>query len=96
MKLSQRVLAITEQLFSDSDAVLAKELLIYKCGNNVPHCEEYTLEQMDRIRLAAIKSSGGDFTKLKQAVSLANTDWRDLLMAVGFGHDIEAHNKWVP
>ena len=51
---------------------------------------------MDRIRLAAIKLSNGVYAKLVEAVSLANTDWRDLLMAAGFGYDIDAHNKWVP
>ena len=62
----------------------------------MPQCEESTPEKMDRIRLAAIKSSNGVYAKLVEAVSLANTDWRDLLMAAGFGYDIDAHNKWVP
>jgi hypothetical protein len=62
----------------------------------MPQCEESTPEKMDRIRLAAIKLSNGVYVKLVEAVSLANTDWRDVLMAAGLGYDIDAHNKWVP
>jgi hypothetical protein len=96
LELSQRVKSVVERVFSTNEIELAKTLLIHDCGNNVPQCEEHTPEKMDRIRLAAIKSSNGVYAKLVEAVSLANTDWRDLLMAAGFGYDIDAHNKWVP
>jgi len=38
----------------------------------------------------------GRFTDggLEAAIELANTDWRDLLMAAGFGEDLNAHQKW--
>lgn len=49
---------------------------------------------MDRIRFAAIKLSDGDLEKLDRAIALAKADWRDLLMAADFGHDVEQHNKW--
>jgi hypothetical protein len=49
---------------------------------------------IDRVQLAAIKGSSWDIEEIKSKVSLANTDWRDLLMAVGFGEDHTAHTTW--
>lgn len=96
IELSSRSLEVIEVLFSSSDAVLAKELLTYQCGDNVPGCEDHTPKQMDRIRLSALKVSGGVYAELKKAVELACTDWRDILMSADFGYDTEAHLKWVP
>ncbi len=94
--LSARTIASVDKLFSNDDAVLAMELLIHQCGNNVPFCENKSPTEMDRIRLAAVKLSDGSYPELQKAIELACIDWRDLLMAAGFGHDTEAHNKWVP
>jgi hypothetical protein len=41
-----------------------------------------------------LKLSEGNLDKLNRAVALAKTDWRDLLMAAGFGEDIKAHLAW--
>ena len=32
--------------------------------------------------------------KLYDAIALAQTDWRDLLVAAGFGDDVQAHKDW--
>jgi len=32
--------------------------------------------------------------KLREAVKLANTDWRDLLVAAGFADSVDAHKHW--
>jgi hypothetical protein len=37
----------------------------------------------DRVHLAAILRSGGSLSALRDAVALAETDWRDLLVAAG-------------
>lgn len=57
-------------------------------------CEESDEVQLERVRFAALKLSKGDLRELKKAVKLAQTDWRDLLMAAGFGNDVNAHKKW--
>ena len=64
------------------------------CGDNLPGSGLDTPESLDRIRFAALKISGGDLDRLTQAVELAQADWRDLLMAAGFGHDTSAHRAW--
>ncbi|HEX4601663.1 MAG TPA: hypothetical protein VH116_09765 [Gemmatimonadales bacterium] len=39
-----------------------------------------------RIHLAIIKLAGGDVTKFREAVAVAERDWRDVLVAAGFGN----------
>jgi hypothetical protein len=51
---------------------------------------------LERIRFAALKLSAGNLEALRSAVGLANRDWRDLLMAAGFGRDVDAHRSWHP
>ena len=51
---------------------------------------------MDRFRFAVLKLSGGDLDKFDSAIQLAKTDWRDLLMAAGFGENLTAHESWLP
>ncbi len=48
---------------------------------------------MERIRFSVLKlfSQKGDSIDWFELVRL---DWRDLLMAAGFGDDIHAHEKW--
>lgn len=39
----------------------------------------------DRVEAAALTLAGGDLDKLRSAVELALSDWRDLLVAAGHG-----------
>ena len=71
------------ELFAPEDRALAQELLIEECGNNLPFLDKVDSAGMDRFRLAALQLSGGDLGKLRSAIQLAKTDWRDLLMAAG-------------
>jgi hypothetical protein len=67
-------------------------------GRNREEAEALLLEcgDSDRLRFAALKLSGGNYRKLVEAVELAKIDWRDLLMAAGFGYDVRAHEDWEP
>ena len=58
----------------------AAEMLAHECGNNLPFLEKLDAHALERWRFAALKLSGGDLAKLRQAVELAKHDWRDLLM----------------
>ena len=71
-------------------------MLRSECGNNLPSLEHASAEGLQRIQIAALKVSVGDLEKLREAVRLAQVDWRDLLVAAGFEHDVEAHLKWLP
>jgi hypothetical protein len=83
-------------LFREEDRASAACLLVEQCGNNLPFCENSTPQSLERIRFAALKLGGGDLLKLQQAIDLAKVDWRDLLMAAGFGHNARAHESWMP
>lgn len=72
----------------------AEALLVERCGNNLPFCEQANVFELERLRFAALKLSEGNLSKLRSAVDLANVDWRDLLMAAGFG-DSTAHFRWL-
>ena len=42
-------------------------------------------DSCERVRLAALKLSDGSLDNLYDAIAVAQTDYRDLLMAAGFG-----------
>lgn len=68
-------------LFPEGRHAQAERLLTNHCGNNLPFCEDKDEDGLERIRLAALHVSGGDYNKLCEAVRLARLDWRDLLAA---------------
>lgn len=72
------------------------EFLLHQCGNNLPFCEKCDEFQLERVRFAALKLSGGDIAKLQGAIKLAQQDWRDLLVSAGFANDLDAHKHWSP
>ena len=83
-------------LFAEKTRAEACALLINECGNNLPFCTNLDEFQLERIRFAALRLSGGDLDRLKRGIQMAKHDWRDLLMAAGFAHDITAHERWFP
>jgi hypothetical protein len=87
--------ATIKALFPSKHTDLVAKLLENECGDNLVFCENYSIEQMERIRLAALKLSKGDIKELQNVIALAQTDWRDLLVSAGFGSDLCAHLKWA-
>lgn len=83
-------------MFPPSEHGQVRALLLEQCGNNLPGLEGADSATLDRFRFAALKVSGGNLAKLHRAVQLARTDWRDLLMAAGFGESLTAHESWLP
>ena len=94
--LSARVEQIVDALFPASERQSVKQLLRTECADNIVDCNNKSKNEMDRIRISALKISNGDVGKLHAAIELAQTDWRDLFMAADFGHDPEAHKSWFP
>lgn len=74
----------------------AARLLVEECGDNLPFCERATPESAERIRYAVLKLSRGDLAECRRVVREAQIDWRDVLMAAGFGEDVSAHLNWRP
>lgn len=82
-------------LFDGEEAVLAADLLVNECGSNLPFCDNLGPTELEPIRFADMKLSDGHLDRLLEAIELAQQDWRDLLMAAGFGEDVNAHKRWL-
>ena len=97
--MTPRLSLLTRQLveitFRSPDATEAILWLKQDCGDNLPFCAGQNESEMERLRFAAIKLSKGNLHQLRKAIDLARIDWRDLLMAAGFGDDVDAHNEWA-
>lgn len=96
MELTDRTELAVNALFLAKERESVKELLLNDCSNNVAGCSDWSQENLERLWLAVLKLSGGDFDKLYSAIALAQTDYRDLFMSAGFGNDTRAHKKWMP
>ena len=83
-------------LFPPEQREEVRTMLVEECGNNLPFCQELDSSNLDRFQFAALKLSDGDLDKLRVAISLAKRDWRDLLVASGFGNDHTEHRRWKP
>ena len=94
VKLSKKTETLLNDFFPKTLREEAKELIETMCASILPFCENSGPEQMERIRFSAIKLSEGQIDKLCDAIELAQTDWRDLLMSAGFGYDPEKHYQW--
>ena len=94
LALSKKTEDVLNAFFPDRFRDQARELIEDMCGNNLPFCENYNSEQMERIRFSALKLSEGRIDMLCDAIDLAARDWRDLLMAANFGHDPQSHLEW--
>lgn len=66
--------------FSTQDVSKAQELLE---TTHLPLLKDIPSLDRARIHMAAIKISNGNLKKFEQAVTLARTDWRDLLAVAG-------------
>lgn len=88
-KLSPRTEELIGRFFEPSEQAAARHLLMSEPfrGSSGEYCSE-------RLCFAAIKLSEGSMEELRRAVDLAEIDFRDLLVAADFGHDVHAHDVW--
>lgn len=94
--LSARTIDNIKAIFPLEDRDQAALLLSEQCGNNLPGLGELDAIGLERYRFAALKICHGQLSKLERAVRLAQTDWRDLLVAAEFANDPKAHEIWQP
>ena len=83
-------------LFAPADGEAAMNLLLSDCGSRLPFLTNSSPESLERVRFAVLRISGGDLDRLRSAVALAKSDWRDVLVAAGFAEDVKAHSRWTP
>lgn len=85
-------------LFEGSERAQVERILLQECGAAVVGSDAGPEWEgaVERIRIGVLRCSEGQLTKLRDAVALARTDWRDLLVASGFADDVNAHLSWMP
>ena len=96
MSLTHETMKRLEYLFVGKDREEAASLLEHECGNNLPFLERLSPVELQRYHFAALKLSKGDLRLLRRAVEEAKQDWRDVLIAAGFGDSCAAHLSWHP
>lgn len=94
VELSENTLRLVRRIFPPEhhEAVIAD--LAARCGSGLPLWVPATPEGLERIRFAVLKLSHGSLPELGRAIAMANTDWRDVLVAAGFGNSLLAHINW--
>lgn len=66
-----------------------------RCGATLPLMRDAADPAIDRIRCAVLRLADGDVEALARWIDAARVDWRDVLVAAGFGHDPRAHERWA-
>lgn len=85
-----------EALFRGAERAAAVRLLEEELADDLPFCEGSSPESLERVRFAVLKLSRGEPAALREWVEHAKLDWRDVLVAAGFGNDTRAHLRWHP
>jgi hypothetical protein len=83
-------------LFPESEWDSVERMLLTTCGDNLPLVDSTRVELAERIRFAVLKLSEGRVSELEHHIAIAAIDWRDTLVAAGFGHSVTAHKSWMP
>ena len=94
-ELSQDTKNLVHALFKSREALEVCGMLENECGTEALSCGGWTPAQLERIRFAVLRLVKDKTMSLESAINLAKTDWRDLLMAAGFGNDPNAHKTWA-
>lgn len=92
--LTQDTRRLVECVFALEHRSAAVTLLESRCGSGLPFMREATPQALERLRFAALKLSQGSLDELARAVDVANTDWRDVLVAADFANNLLAHQAW--
>lgn len=91
--LRPNVTGIIGIMFSPEDREAVTKMLMEEC--NAQRLYTTSEDAVERIQLAVLKLSNGDAEKFLAAAELAQLDWRDTLVAAGFGNDVKAHLNWA-
>lgn len=94
-RLSPGTLRRIAVLCPESQHAEAAQLLAEERGENLPFADTLAPADLERIRFAVLKISGGSLDRLWEAIELAQIDWRDALAGAGFANNITAHLCWL-
>ena len=92
-EITSRVDAVIRKLFPPKDQATVRQILLEECSDKLPLVKNPN--EIERIQLGILKLSLGDVSTFLEAAHMARRDWRDVLVAAGFGNDLEAHSHWA-
>jgi hypothetical protein len=94
--LSQETRRLIEQMFPGEAARVA-ETLERVCNDDLPLVGKPTPTNtnVERVRYAVLKLSGGTAEGFGKSIELAERDWRDVLVFAGFGNSLTEHRRWA-
>jgi hypothetical protein len=78
LPLSPNTAKAVEKLFPDEIKDEVVRLLTEKCADNLPNSEHEDEYDLEDLRFQVLMMSDGNIEKLREAVRMANEDWRDL------------------
>ena len=95
-ELSGETRRLIERMFPGEAANVA-EALERECNDDLPLVGAATPENtnVERIRYAVLKLSGGTMEGFAKSMELARRDWRDVLVFAGFGNSLTEHRRWA-
>jgi len=93
--LTDVTVQVIGRLFTEADRATVADLLARQCSTNLPLTELWETHHFERVWLAVLKLGDGDTVKLREAVRIAQIDWRDVLVAAGFGNSLQEHHRWA-
>jgi hypothetical protein len=94
--LSRGTVERIDALFPPPEREAVSRALLERCGDNLPLVHTSFVALTERIRFAVLKLSCGSLEGLERHLDIAALDWRDVLLAAGFGSDLAAHLDWHP
>jgi hypothetical protein len=94
IELSEKTLRLVRRIFPPDQHSAVTAMLADGCGSGLPLVDSPTPESLERIRFAVLKLSLGSLSELERAIAVAHSDWRDVLVAAGFGGSLRAHVDW--
>ncbi len=93
--LSEKTREIIRRMFPVWRRNKVAKLLVTGCGDNLPFQSGKDETELERLRFAVLKLSGGNMNRLRAAIALAQEDWRDLLIETSFADSFDGHTRWA-
>jgi putative acetyltransferase len=93
--LSMAAWQLINRLFAPADKPVAALKLAAACPADTTLRSAAHTSELERVRLAILRLANGTLHGLDAAIAAANTDWRNTLVAAGFGHSTTAHQVWL-
>lgn len=84
VELTPLILKKVEESFPPDQQLDVISMLKKECAHNLPFCEDDTAQELERVRPAVVKNSGGNLAELRRQIELAKRDGRDVLSSAEY------------